>query len=660
MSTLFYIIILVSAAIFIAYVISLFSKKSQLFYYNDIGDKGYFGFLRKVTNNNYLHSVNKTIFQDSKVGNVKDDNDLAVINQRKYGVDQYAYNEGDKKGTVDSNGDIKDVKGDTIAHCDPTGQRWYGLLSNILPGIILLSLWLVSYVFLDTGIFSHNENFTFLYLGIGYLLFGLIISFFTFHTDVFVTDAAGKVTDVKIGKTTELRFSKTSNINQMTKAAGCLALYEEDALAYEKDAGVLPSMSAKDLVFPAMLIYVLLFSVFSNLFLHYQLSPAMGSILSYIVSMVMAYALIWWLLLLVKTDLGNQNTTFMPLLQLINRNTGIRGWNVFLILVSAVGMAFTLFINVGAGGYVLFPLFLIIFFGTFYNSVVFPAQPWQINNTLSDIIQPDLQTKRTRNQQAQANSGKTIQLEFNWDLSKIDGLGSTEIIKITGQVNEDDFKDTSNIRKKNPFFGDDNGIPKWKKAWNFDSQNPAQSTSINFDQFNKMIIEVITNSPDKSQDDLIRTIIEKCNEVVQKNNLALYELFNLITNFCQFQVNYKIDGDSTSIGQKAEEYVRFPIETLFDKEGDCDCYAALVYKIFKSLNIGVDDVKYGIADVVGVSKHAFLLVKKDGKIPLTPNISTYNNVPGLQGEYAFCEATTRGWKIGDNNGFELKDIQIVA
>ena len=121
----------------------------------------------------------------------------------------------------------------------------------------------------------------------------------------------------------------------MTKAAGCLALYEEDVLAYEKDAGVLPSMSAKDLAFPAMLIYVLFFSVFSNLFLHYQLSPAMGSILSYIVSMVMAYALIWWLLLMVKTDLGNQNTTFMPLLQLINRNTGIRGWNVFLILISA-------------------------------------------------------------------------------------------------------------------------------------------------------------------------------------------------------------------------------------------------------------------------------------------------------------------------------------
>jgi hypothetical protein len=175
-----------------------------------------------------------------------------------------------------------------------------------------------------------------------------------------------------------------------------------------------------------------------------------------------------------------------------------------------------------------------------------------------------------------------------------------------------------------------------------------------------MIIEVVKNSPDKSQDDLIKSIIEKCNEVVQKNNLAHYELFNLITNFCQHQVNYKHDGESTSIGNNAQEYVRYPIETLFDKEGDCDCYAALAYKILKSLNLDEDDVKYGIADLVGVGKHAFLLIKKDGKIPLTPNISTYNNLPGLQGEYAFCEATSRGWKIGDNNGFELKDIHIVA
>ena len=214
MSLLFYIILFVSAAVFVAYVKSLLSKKSQLFYYDDNGDKGYFGFLRKVTNNNYFHSVNKTIFQDSKVGNVKDDSGVAIINQRKYGSDQYAYSEGDKKGTVDSNGDIKDLNGDTIAHCDPIGQRWYGLLLNILPAVILLALWLVSSLFTGFGLFSNNQNSILLYIGCAYLFFGLIISYFTFSTEIFITDSNFMPTTVKLGATVELRFSKNSEINQ--------------------------------------------------------------------------------------------------------------------------------------------------------------------------------------------------------------------------------------------------------------------------------------------------------------------------------------------------------------------------------------------------------------------------------------------------------------
>ena len=162
---------------------------------------------------------------------------------------------------------------------------------------------------------------------------GIIIAYFTFKTDVFLVDSNGGLTQEKLGYTVELRFSQKDAINQMTKAAACLALYEEDAIAYEKESGTLPTVSAKDLAFPSMLIYVCLFSIFSNLFLNFQLSPALGSILSYSISMVLVYLVLWRVLHMVKTDLGSQNITFIPLLQLINRNTGIVGWNTFLILL---------------------------------------------------------------------------------------------------------------------------------------------------------------------------------------------------------------------------------------------------------------------------------------------------------------------------------------
>ena len=666
MIALFYILLTVSIALLVVYIISLFIKKCDIFYISPSGLVGLFGSLKKnkITDKNEFRVSNKNSFINGVAGNVINDNsDSASVHLIK-SSDSQSYIIADKKGTINSKGEIKNLNGENVAQCDPIGKRWFGLFSKILPGIIILSLGILSFLFDGFGFFNKEQSLIFIYLGVSYIILGVIIAYFTFMTNVFVVDVNGQTTEEKIGYTVELRFSNKDTINQMTKAAGCLALYEEDAIAYENESGMLPSVSANDLAFSAMLIYVCFFAVFSNLFLNYQLSPALGSILSYTISMVLVYAVLWWLLYMVKTDFGNQNLTFIPLLQLINRNTGIVGWNSFLIIISGIGIVFTLFVNVGAGGYVLFPLFLVICFATAYNQIVFPARTWKINSSVADIIKQDNQTRRNRNQ-AIVQPTKLKIVEFKWDLSNIEGLNSTEVIPITGEFDLDHFEGASSIRLKNPFYGDEidaagQNIPKWRKVWKFDdTQVPPSFIKINFDELFKMINEVIKKSPDNSQDVIINKIIVACSEVIQKYNLAKYEIFNLIINFCQYQVNYKLDDESEKIGDKVQEYVRFPIESLFDQEGDCDCYAALAYKILKTLNIGVEDVKYAIADVVGSGKHAFLLIKQDGVIPLPPNIETLS-IPNLNGKYAFCEATSRGWQIGFNSGFELKDILIVA
>jgi len=665
MTALFYILLTVTIALFVTYIVSLFIKKCDIFYVSSGGIVGYFGSLKKnkVTEKNEFKVSNKSSFFDGVAGNVVNDNTGAAVHLIKSSDSQY-YNIGDEKGHVDAKGDIFDLDNIVIAHCDPIGKRWFGLFSKILPGIILLILGIVSFLFDGFGLFNKPQTLIFIYLGVAYILLGVIIAYFTFKTDVYVVDSNGKVTQEKIGYTIELRFSQKEPINQMTKAAACLALYEEEAIAFENETGLLPSVSAKDLAFPAMLIYVFLFGAFSFIFLSYQLSPAIGSILSYSISMTLVYAVLWWLLHMIKTDLGNQNLTFIPLLQLINRNTGILGWNNFLILVSALGIIFTLFVNVGAGGYVLFPLFLVVCFATIYNQVVFPAQSWKLKSAVADIVRQDNQTRRSRNQ-VLVPAAKLKVIKYEWDLANISNLNTDEKIIIEAQFDEDHYEGPATIRNKNPFFGSDTdssgqSIPKWSKVWNFDkSQNPPVPISINFEEFFKMINQVINVSPDQCQEVIIKKIIDSCREVIVKYNLPHYEMFNLITNFCQYQINYKLDGESKKIGQDVQEYVRFPIESLFDQEGDCDCYAALAFKIFKSLNLGPDDVKYAIADVVGVGKHAFLLVKKDGTLPLAPNIET-SNIPGLSGKYAFCEATTKGWNIGINSGFRLDDLKIVA
>lgn len=665
MTALFYILLTVTIALLVTYIVSLFIKKCDIFYISSGGIVGYFGSLNKnkVTDKNEFKVSNKSSFFDGIAGNVVNDNTGAAVHLIKSSDSQY-YNIGDKKGNVDAKGDIYDLDNKVIATCDPIGKRWFNLFSKILPGIILLILGIVAFLFEGFGLLNKSQILIFVYLGVAYILLGIIIAYFTFKTDIFIVDSNGQVTQEKLGYTVELRFSQKETINQMTKAAACMALYEEEAIAIENETGVLPSVSAKDLAFPAMLIYVLLFGVFSSFFLNYQLSPALGSIMSYTISMVLVYAVLWWLVHMIKTDLGNQNLTFIPLLQLINRNTGITGWNTVLILVSALGILFTLFVNVGAGGYVLFPLFVVICFTTIYNQVVFPAQSWKLKSAVADIVKQDNQTRRSRNQVV-VPPAKLKVIKYEWDLAKISSLNTDEKIIIEAQFDVDHYEGPATIRNNNPFFGSDTdpsgqSIPKWRKVWNFDkSQNPPVPISINFEEFLKMINKVTNESPDQGQDVLIKKIIDSCRDVIVKYNLPHYEMFNLVTNFCQYQINYKLDGESTKIGQDVQEYVRFPIESLFDQEGDCDCYAALAFKIFKSLNLGQDDVKYAVADVVGVGKHAFLLVKQDGTLPLAPNIETLN-VPGLSGKYAFCEATTRGWEIGSNSGFKLDDLKIVA
>lgn len=662
---LFYILLTVATALLVTYIISLLVKKCNIFYISPNGNVGFFGSLKKnkITDKNEFCVSNNSSFFNGLAGNVVNENSESTAVYLIKSSDSQSYIIADKKGAVDVNGDIRDLNNEVIAHCDPIGKRWFGLFSKILPGIIVLGFALISWFFNGFDLFDSSQTLILIFIGSSYILLGIVIAYFTFKTDVFLVDSNGGITQEKLGYTVELRFSQKEPINQMTKAAACLALYEEEAIAYEDEVGMLPSVTAKDLAFPSMLIYVFLFAIFSNLFLNYQLSPALGSILSYSISMVLVYAVLWWLLYMIKTDLGNQNLTLIPLIQLINRNTGINGWNNFLIIVSGLGILFTLFFKVAVGGYVLFPLFLVICFATLFNKIIFPAQRWVIKSAVSDIIKQESQTRRSRNREIVQPANLKV-IKYEWDLSNISALNTNEKIVIEGHFDLDHFNGQAIVRNKNPFFGfetDPSGQskPKWEKVWNFDnSQNPPVPVSINFEEFFKMIKEVLNESPDQSQEVLINKIIDSARDIVIKYDLPHFEIFNLITNFCQYQVNYKLDGESKIIGQDVQEYVRFPIESLFDQEGDCDCYAALAFKIFKCLNLGPDDVKYAIADVVGVGKHAFLLVKQDGILPLPPNIETVN-IPSLSGKYAFCEVTSRGWNIGSNSGFKLEDLKIV-
>lgn len=656
MELIFYILIGICFAIFLIMVYTFFVKRADIF---DL-DGVFFGKLVKKSDSNIFST-----HHEGKVGDTSEFDSKAFIRQIN---DEGYSNAPVKKGYVIKTGEIFDNLDRKVASCDPKGKAWFGLFRNILPGLIIIIFCMVIYIWGNAISFNwslEKKNAIQVLLACGIFLFviGLLKSYFTRKTEIFLTDNQGNISNVKIGYLTYCSFKNTDEINQMVKAAGCMALYEAfETSQSHKDVGRLPSFSAKDLAFPAMLLYFFLFSLLANFILGIDRSNLQQEGFSYASVMILIYGMIWYFMYILKTDMGNQNQTFYPLLQIINRNTGIRGWNVLLIFISALATILTitgLTKGNNVGGFVFFPLFLVIFFATLYNFINSSAAQWQLQEPVDRILNPVVARLGRLQAPVIIPQGEENRLEFNWDLSKtkIDGL--TGVKQISFDVKKSNFNPDGKVRKENPFYGKDaNGKDNWKQAWEFDQD--GKPTGLKYDVFNGMIKQVLEKNPQpESENELIDKIVSVCKSVMVEHNLPYFKIFDLVTTFCQEEIDYKADADCGEINN-AKEYVRFPIETLVDGRGDCDCYSALAYKILKRLNLQPDDLKYAYCfENNNTGKHAFLLLKKNGSIPFPDSFVSYS-IPKLGGmEYVFCECTIRPWKVGVNNRFSLDKIQII-
>src|SRR5690606_27041196 len=79
-------------------------------------------------------------------------------------------------------------------------------------------------------------------------------------------------------------------------------------------------------------------------------------------------------------------------------------------------------------------------------------------------------------------------------------------------------------------------------------------------------------------------IINYLVEYAQTEFLSNYEIANISLSFVHEQcIRYQYDHES----KNTLEYFRFPIETIYDTVGDCDCKAILASAIFKALGYDV-------------------------------------------------------------------------
>lgn len=133
---------------------------------------------------------------------------------------------------------------------------------------------------------------------------------------------------------------------------------------------------------------------------------------------------------------------------------------------------------------------------------------------------------------------------------------------------------------------------------------------------------------DSDDDSYIDHMVQQINEAALESNFTEPQKMNFIIAFVQ-SLPYTSDTETTPY----DEYPRYPVETLFDRGGDCEDTSILVASL-------LDRMGYDVA----------LLVLKDAQhmavgIALSGNYGTYYEYGGKQ--YFYLETTGEGWNIGE-------------
>ena len=168
------------------------------------------------------------------------------------------------------------------------------------------------------------------------------------------------------------------------------------------------------------------------------------------------------------------------------------------------------------------------------------------------------------------------------------------------------------------------------------------------------IFNYMHNNP--ASTDHLTMVTDYIRTTVKAAGLPELDMLQFALDFVQEpNIKYVIDEQSQPI-EFAKEYMRFPEEVLFDKEGDCDCKSSLTAALFLSLGY---KVLYIISEKL---KHAAIAVEcrdsawlKHIPSPQDNVLLEYNGT-----SYLYCETTGDGFHVGQIKENEsIKDFETI-
>lgn len=134
---------------------------------------------------------------------------------------------------------------------------------------------------------------------------------------------------------------------------------------------------------------------------------------------------------------------------------------------------------------------------------------------------------------------------------------------------------------------------------------------------------------DPNNEALAAQIADCLREIGDSLSYSDAEVAREAVNFVQSVIEYKYDIESTG----EEDYPKYPIETIYERQGDCEDSSILLAAILKELG-------YEVA-LMHLPQHVAVAVKTTDDY----NAGSYYELNGHR--YLYIESTANGWNIGD-------------
>lgn len=179
----------------------------------------------------------------------------------------------------------------------------------------------------------------------------------------------------------------------------------------------------------------------------------------------------------------------------------------------------------------------------------------------------------------------------------------------------------ASLRKANPFLS-------------YGSDNATYEDNI------RKILQYLKEDPERSAN--VRKLTDYIQATVNDAGLPELDRLQFALDFVQApNITYRVDEESAPIGY-AREYMRFPDEVLYDKEGDCDCKTSLMAAIFHEMGYHV------LIMLSAKLQHAAIAVECPAQtIAMIPDNDKPRSVKEYSGKsYVYCETTGDGFRIG--------------